>query len=295
MEIKKVFITGVTGYIGGSIACPLIKHGYSVSGLFRKEADAERLAALGILPVKGSLEDAPLLRAESLKADAVIHAADADDPYAVDTFLEVLKGTGKTFIYTSGSSILGNKDYGEKDDFVYTEDIPLKPRFEKAHRVEINNHILLAAKNNVRSIIIVPTMIYGEGLGLKKESIQVPMLEKVSKEKGIGVYLEKGENIWSNVHIEDLADLYLLALEKAKAGAYYYAENGSSSLKDIAQTISTRMNVKATKSITIDEGVKHFGLEGAYFALASNSRCNADKARLELGWIPKYSSIHDFI
>lgn len=295
MDIKKVFVTGVTGYIGGSVAYLLVKSGYTVSGLFRNEADAEKLAALGIRPVQGSLEDAPLLKAESFKADAVIHAADADDPYAVDTFLETMKGTGKTFIYTSGSSILGNKDYGERSDFIYTENIPLEPRFEKAHRVQINNHILRAAKDDVRSIVIVPTMIYGEGLGLKKESIQVPMLEKVSKKKGVGIYIEKGENIWSNVHIEDLAELYLLALEKAKAGAYYYAENGASSLKDIAYTISARMNAKNTQSITIDEGVKYFGLEGAYFALASNSRCNADRARLELDWTPKYNSIHDFI
>jgi nucleoside-diphosphate-sugar epimerase len=296
MTIKKVFITGTTGYIGGSVARALIEKGYEVSGLARKESDLKKLQAIGILPVNGSLQDAPVLREASKKADAVIHTADADDPYAVDTFLETLSGTGKTFIHTSGSSILGNKDNGEKSDFIYTEDIPVQSRFEKVHRVIMNNHILQCAQHGIRTIVIVPTMIYGEGLGIKKESIQVPMLTSVAKEKGIAVHIGKGENIWSNVHIADLAQLYIDALEKAKAGSYFYAENGESSLKDVALSISKKIgNAGHTASISIDEGVKLFGSEGAYFALASNSRCNADKARQLLGWSPQYTSIHDFI
>ena len=35
-----------------------------------------------------------------------------------------------------------------------------------------------------------------------------------------------GINHWSNVHIDDVADIYALAVEKAPAGAYYFAENG---------------------------------------------------------------------
>ncbi|MDM8176258.1 MULTISPECIES: NAD-dependent epimerase/dehydratase family protein [Olivibacter] len=296
MSIKKIFITGATGYIGGSIAKLLVDKGYKVSGLVRKESDTEKLKELGINPVLGTLQDAPLLREESKKADAIIHAADADDPYVIDTFLQALKGTDKTFIHTSGSSILGNKENGEKSNFIYTEDIPLDARFEKVHRVIINNHIIKSAQQRIRSIVIVPTMIYGEGLGLKKESIQIPMLLKLSKERGAGVHIESGENIWSNVHIEDLAELYLKVLEKAKAGSYFYAENGESSLRDIALSISKRIGREGQlSSISIDEAVSHFGSEGAYFALGSNSRCSSDKARQLLGWTPNYSSIHDFI
>ncbi|QEL01020.1 NAD-dependent epimerase/dehydratase family protein [Olivibacter sp. LS-1] len=296
MSIKKIFITGATGYIGGSIAKLLVDKGYKVSGLVRKESDTEKLKELGINPVLGTLQDAPLLREESKKADAIIHAADADDPYVIDTFLQALKGTDKTFIHTSGSSILGNKENGEKSNFIYTEDIPLDARFEKVHRVIINNHIIKSAQQRIRSIVIVPTMIYGEGLGLKKESIQIPMLLKLSKERGAGVHIESGENIWSNVHIEDLAELYLKVLEKAKAGSYFYAENGESSLRDIALSISKRIGREGQlSSISIDEAVSHFGSEGAYFASGSNSRCSSDKARQLLGWTPNYSSIHDFI
>lgn len=296
MNIRTVFVTGVTGYIGGSVAQLLVDRGYQVTGLVRKETDFAALKARGITPIQGTLEDAAVLRAASEQADAVIHTANADEPYAVDTFLLALKGTGKTFIHTSGSSILGPKDNGEPSDFVYTEDIPLQARFEKVHRVIMNDHILASARDGIRTIVIVPTMIYGEGLGLKKESIQVPMLLKAAMEKQAGVYIGKGENRWSNVHIEDLAALYVLALEKAKPGSYFFAENGESSLKDIAVSISKRIGKPGQLlSITMDEAVKHFGSEGAYFALGSNSRCNADKARSILGWKPVHTSIHETI
>jgi len=33
------------------------------------------------------------------------------------------------------------------------------------------------------------------------------------------------------VHVEDLADLYISALEKAKPGSYFFVENGIASFK----------------------------------------------------------------
>lgn len=138
-------------------------------------------------------------------------------------------------------------------------------------------------------------MVYGEGLGIKKESIQIPALVNYSRQTGSGIYFGEGENIWSNVHIEDLADLYILVLEKAKGGSLYYAENGFSSLKNIAETISKKYNLEPAISVSVQDAVDHFGPAGGYFGFASNSRCNADKARTELQWKPMYNSIENFI
>lgn len=292
MSINKVFITGATGYIGGSVAHLLLQKGYQVSALVRKESDAEKLRALGITPVLGSIHSMPVLRKAAADADAVIHTADADDYFSVITFLEELKGTGKTFIFTSGSSLVGDNSKGEKGGIVYSEDIPVQPRLEKLHRVAINDHILAAAKDNVRSIVLVPTMVYGKGLGIKPDSIQVPMLIDIAKEKKAGIYIEKGENIWSNVHIEDLAELYVLALEKAPAGSYFYTENGNESLKNIAVSISKMLGFKEkTESISLDTAIEKWGPDASAFGFASNSIVNSDKARKLLGWVPKYSSI----
>ena len=81
MKIKKVFLTGANGYIGGSIANLLIKKGYEVSGLIRQEALAVQLQALGIRPVIGSIDNHELIRREAKAADAVINTASVADPF----------------------------------------------------------------------------------------------------------------------------------------------------------------------------------------------------------------------
>lgn len=296
MELHKIFITGITGYIGGTVAVKLLEKHCEVSGLVRREEDLERLKALGIKGVLGHIHDEQVLKSAFSQADAVIHTADsADDAYAVDTIVNLLEGSGKAFLFTSGSAIFGGKENGEANPFVFTEDIPLSPRLEMASRVLINQYVLQAAQKNIRSVVIVPTMVYGDGLGLKKDSIQLPALISFAREKGYGVYFGKGENTWSNLHIEDLADLYVLALEKARPGSLYYAENGFSTLKNIAENISRRFGLQPARSVSVREAVSRFGPAGGYFGFASNSFCNADKARIELGWKPSHTAIEPFI
>uniref|UniRef100_A0AAU6WVE6 NAD(P)-dependent oxidoreductase n=1 Tax=Chryseobacterium endophyticum TaxID=1854762 RepID=A0AAU6WVE6_9FLAO len=125
--------------------------------------------------------------------------------------------------------------------------------------------------------------------------MQLPALISLSKKKGFGIYFGKGENIWSNVHIEDLADLYILALEKSKAGSLYYAENGASTIKNLAEKISDRYSLQPARSVTVQEAVDTFGPAGGYFGFASNSLCSSDKARTELQWKPQHQSIEYYI
>lgn len=293
MNIKKVFITGANGYIGGTIAHLLVEKGYEVAGLVRQPELVAELEARGIRAVIGSIDDARLIAKEASLADAVINTATVLDTFFIDNLIKVLKGTGKTLIHTSGSSILGDMALGERSDFVYNEDVPLIPHVAKTLWVALNTHVRLAAKQGIRSMVIVPTMVYGEGLGIRKESIQLPLLYRLSLEKGMGVHVEKGESIWSNIHIADLGDFYIRMLERGVPGAYYYAENGEASLKDIAREISKKMGRgEETLAIPIDEAISYFkNADLVHFGLASNSRCTSAKAKQLLDWQPIYSNI----
>ncbi|WP_343688654.1 NAD-dependent epimerase/dehydratase family protein [Chitinophaga sp.] len=291
----KVFITGVNGYIGGTIANLLISKGYDVAGLVRRRELIAPLAKMGIEAIAGTIDNGPLLQQAAANADAVIHTASHVDPYSIDILLETLKDTGKTFIHTSGSSILGRKEYGIASRFIYTEDYPIAPRVERVAWTAINHHVLQAAITGIRTIVIIPTMVYGIGTGLHKESIQLPLLWKNALAKGKGIYVEKGESIWSNVHVADLAKLYLKALEKAPAGSAYYAENGEASFREIAAAMSTKLGVQETISLSMDEAIRIFGADMAHYGLASNSRASSDKARQMLDWQPSINSIFDHI
>lgn len=290
----KIFVTGASGYIGGSVAALLAEQGHHVRGLVRSEAKAEGVRAKGIAPVIGTLDDDALLTAEARAADAVINAADSDHAGAVKALLAGLEGTGKPFIHTSGSSLVGDEAMGEPSDAIFTEDTPVKPEPDKEHRVALNKLIVDAAPG-VRTVVLCNSLIYGDTLGAPAQSVQIPPLVAQARESGIARYIGRGLNIWSNVHIADMADLYLLALEKAPAGSFYYVENGETAFGNLVQSIADALNLGEAQSWPAADAVARWGRELAVFALGSNSRIRADKARRELGWVPTRSSAIDWV
>ncbi|MFY0581843.1 NAD(P)H-binding protein [Cystobacter fuscus] len=169
----KIFVTGASGYIGGSVASLLVKKGHQVRGLVRNAAKAEGVRAQGIEPVMGSLDDAALLEAEAKAADAVINAADSDHLGAVQALLAGLAGSGKRLLHTSGSSIVGDEAMGEPSERTFTEETPVKPEPDKEHRVALNKRLLEAAPG-VHTVILCNTLIYGNTLGPPAQSVQIP-------------------------------------------------------------------------------------------------------------------------
>ena len=292
----KVFITGAGGYIGGSVARRMVEEGYQVRGLVRSEAQAEKLKGLGIEPVLGTLSDAALLTREARQADAVVNAASSDNLEAVTTLLDALAGSGKAFIHTSGSSVIGDDARGDSaSEKVFAEDTPVTIVPEKAARAALDKLILDAAKRGVRSVILCNTMIYGNGLGISLDSVQIPLLVKQARESGIPRYVGKGLNIWSNVHIEDVVELYLLALKKAPAGSFYYVENGEASYAEIVSAIGERLGLGPAQPWPVEDAIAKWGFGHAVYSFGSNSRVTAAKARKELGWAPTHTSVSDWI
>lgn len=292
-----IFLTGATGYIGSSVAKHLSKGHHQVYGLLRDKEKTDAVKALGIIPVLGTLDDRELLTEYAQKTDAVIHTANSDHRFAVDTFIGALAGTGKTFIHTSGSSVVSDDVMGNSENpQFYDEETLFFPMDVRQDRVNINNDIRIAGiAKGIRSIVIVPSMIYGDSLGLNVESDQLPVVFRKSKEVNAGVYLGKGLNRWSNVHIKDLVDLYVLAWEKAPAASYFYAENGEASYGEIADYVSQALGFDGkVLSWDANEALAELG-DWAKYAWGSNSRVRAVYARSLLGWRPQGISLQDWI
>src|SRR5258707_166013 len=75
-------------------------------------------------------------------ADVVVNAASADHKGAVVALLDALAGSGKPFIHTSGSSIIGTRSRGERSDAVFDEDTPFTPSPARTARVALNEFIM---------------------------------------------------------------------------------------------------------------------------------------------------------
>jgi len=291
----KIFVTGATGYIGGSVAESLVALGHDITGLVRSANKIPPLKERGIEPVVGTLDDSEILAHAADQADAVIHAASADHPGSVVTLVSALERSGKPLIYTTGSGIVADSAAGEyAGSVVVAEDTYFEPVPFRRPRVAMIRFVRQAAiDKGVRSIVICPSMIYGKGRGLQPDSDQLPKLMTLSKQLGAGVYFGKGLNRYSNVHIDDLVDLYVLALEKAPAGSFFFAENGDASFKEIAELISRALGLGGkTVSLNVEDLVRQYGDAGRY-GITSNSLVSAVNAR-RLGWSPKAPSLVDY-
>ena len=287
----KIFITGASGYIGGSVAAALMAAGHHVSGLARSPESAVAIEKIGIEPVRGGLDDVETLAQAARAADVTVNAASADHRAAVEAIVGALEGSGKTFLHTSGSSIVGTRAGGGLVEPVFDEDTSFTPSPTRAARVALDNTIRAAAGRGVRSIVIAPSLIYGRGHGLNPHSIQVPWLIAVAKKYGVAKHIGSGANRWSNVHIDDLVTLYLLAIEKAKAGGFYFAENGENSMREVCEAIGRMLKQSAPQSMSIEEAAAEWGNGSANDTMGSNSRVRAKRARAELGWKPMAVSL----
>jgi nucleoside-diphosphate-sugar epimerase len=178
---------------------------------------------------------------------------------------------------------------------VFDEETPFVVFPLKQARRDLDLRVLGAAERGVRSAVICPSLIYGEGHGLNTSSVQIPFLVANAREQGVVQVVGEGLNVWSNVHIDDVVSLYVLALHKAPAGAFYFVENGEASFSELGAAIAKRLGMTGMQSLSPEAAAAKWGEAKAYFTLGSNSRVRARRARRELGWSPRHASAIDWI
>jgi nucleoside-diphosphate-sugar epimerase len=275
----KIFLTGATGYIGSAVAEALLAAGHSVAGLARTVEAEQTIRDRGMTPVPGDLKSAPSLASRMESVDGVINAGTTNDGHtdtdAVTAMLEALKGTNKPFVYTSGVWVLGNTGEQPAD-----ETAPLNPIRIVEWRPAAEQRVLDAAKQGVRAIVIRPAIVYGRGGGLPGMFVQS------AHESGAAQYFGDGQNRWPFVHVEDLADLYVRAVEKAPAGTLLHAADGPSvRLKDLAEAGSFGADAGGhIISLPVEQAPAKLGPLAEAFLL--DQVISGEKAKQLLGWNP---------
>jgi nucleoside-diphosphate-sugar epimerase len=286
----KVFLTGATGYIGSAIATALQTANHEVLGLARSATAVEKLQSRHIQPIPGDLHDTQSLITGAQQADAVIHVAatnDAEmatlDQQAVEIFLSTLKGTGKSFIYTSGIWILGNTG-----DTIADEASPVNPTPLIAWRAEIEPLVLAAKERSIRSIVIRPALVYGRGGGL------VAMMVQSGLQQSVVQFVGDGQNRWTLIHVDDLARCYVAALDHAPSGSLFIAADDRQvvPLEAIAEAASYAAGIPGqTRSWALTDAQEAMGVFAD--ALVLDQQVSSAKARQVLDWQSQAPSLFD--
>jgi len=277
----RVLIFGASGYIGQRATRRLVADGHSVTGFVRNDKGATAVESLGARAITAGLDDTAATQAALESHDAMLWLAQLtlpEEKRVIGEFLKALRGTGKTFIFTGGASVLSEPTKGEWSDNAFAETDSFIPRGPLAIRAETELVVRTAAQYGVRAIAVRPPLVYGHG-GCKV----ISDIYHSARKTGAVCYVGRGLNVYSSVHVDDLAHLFSLALERGRAGALYHCVAAEVSFRAMAETIARHLGV-GTRSVTVEEAQEIWDKFSGTTVFSSCSRLRSPIARAELGW-----------
>ena len=299
---RHVLVTGGAGYVGAVLVPKLLAHGYRVTVVDLYIFGEAVLASVSGHPelrqVKGDIRDRALLERELTGVDAVIHlACISNDPsfelnpalgksINYDAFLplvDISKDRGvRRFIYASSSSV-----YGIKEEEDVTEDLPLTPLTDYSKYKALCEEVLLRAQApGFTTLILRPATVCGDSPRLRLD-LTVNILTNLAVNRG-RITVFGGAQKRPNIHIEDVTDLYVQALEwddARIAGETFnagYENHTVAALAEMVREVVGREQVSIETTPTNDHRSYHISSEKIKRALGFEPRRTVEDAVRDL-------------
>ncbi|KAL1409546.1 hypothetical protein Q8F55_003530 [Vanrija albida] len=327
MPHTNVLFTGATGYIGGTAlykySASDIGHHFknaSVYALVRNPASSAAVEELNATPLVGTLDDAAAV--EKLVLDneisTIVHMADvmneAHERALLGALAKVQTDNEKHYITIASGDSYGNvSKFGRHDPVSDLEDLyaaaaAAPPYMGRALETAIHD---LAEEAGIKSYIVYAPLVYGKGLGFGNQtSVQIPAVIRGAYHHREANHSHPGDEGWSIVHVEDIADLFLKLLaatlpggypaKSGKAGGYYFAEAGFVSWKQLADLVAADLHMrgfvdspqgKQFPGVPEDRSVpvQRLNTSPFYYSLVFAGLVNLHAQRgRSIGWTPKY-------
>ncbi len=307
----KVLVTGGAGYIGSHVVKALGERGYSVLTYDNLSYGHKEAVLYGELVV-ADLSDKEMLNKifKDFKPDAVIHfAASIVVPESVREPLKYYRNNFcntlnlietciehgvRNFIFSSSAAV-----YGIPDKCPVSEDAPLNP-INPYGRTKAMVESLIADVSQAKDFRYISLRYFNVAgddssgrLGQRRADATHLITLAVKTALGKRPYLEiygtdyptkDGTCIRDYIHVDDLADAHILAME-------YLMNNGKNEIFNCGygHGYSVREVVEATKRVSgVDfKVIETARREGDPPELVADSR----KIKTTLGWLPKYDDL----
>ncbi len=291
--IRQVLVTGGAGYVGAVLVPKLLDKGYRVKVLDLYIYGEHVLDAVKDHPnleqIKGDIRHRALLERVIPGCDAVIHlACISNDPsfeldpqlgksINYDAFLDLVEVSKrcqvKRFVYASSSSV-----YGIKEEENVTEDLPLEPMTDYSKYKAMCEEVLLRERQpGFVTLILRPATVCGYSPRLRLDLIVNIMTNHAVNNKKITAF--GGQQMRPNIHIEDVTDLYVKALEwpdEAIDGKIFNAGYENRRVIEIAELVRSvvKEDVELVTTPTDDNRSYHI---------------SSEKIKSELSFVPSHT------
>ncbi|MGD1903749.1 MAG: NAD-dependent epimerase/dehydratase family protein [Geitlerinemataceae cyanobacterium] len=304
-----VLVTGANGFTGSHLVRALLDRGDRVTALVRLSSDVSRLQGLNVTYAYGDVTDRASLDKAMAGIDRVYHIAafvelglvDADKMRRVNidgtrNILEAARAAGvQKLLYCSTVGIYGDTK-GETIDETFERQ---QQEFSSAYdetKLKAQELVNAAVADGMDIVSIMPSGIFGA---------DDPHFGPVIKNflKGRLRVWAGGDRVTGIVHVDDLVELMLLAMDKAEAGEHFIGTAGDLTTREMFDILSDAGGVTPPTELPeplvrlianiLDPIGRLFswnppiGRERAHYVYDRCVRITSAKAQRELDWKPR--------
>ncbi len=299
----KALITGATGFIGSHLCEELVKRGYKVSCLIRKTSNLKWIETLDLKLITGDCTNMESLLDVVVDFDCIFHLAGLTKSCSDDNFFCInTKGTEnlikavaeknprlKRFVYLSSLAAAGPSINGTP---LQEDSIPSPVSSYGRSKLE-GEKAVLKYKGLIPVTILRPTAVYGP-----RDKDMLVLFKMIKK----GIFFDLGKCYYSLLYVDDLVQGIIMSAEneEAEGKIYFLSGNKFYTGKEIAMEISSALDVKAIHLKVPRFVMPFFAFIGERInkqGIINRDRmkdfkhshwiCDANKAKKEIGFIPK--------
>jgi len=243
---RPTLLTGATGFVGSAVARALIDRGHRLRVLVRPTSDRRNLAGLDVEPAVGDLTDPASLARAADGCRYVVHVA-ADyriwvpDPDAmrranIDGTVAMLRAAqaagAERIVYCSSVAALGLTADGTPADETTPVDPAALISTYKRSKYEAEQAALELARQGAPVVIVNPAAPVGP------RDIKPTPTGRIIVDAAAGrtpAYVDTGLNV---VHVDDVAEGHVLALERGRLGERYILGGENLTLQQLLTLIA---------------------------------------------------------